>query len=527
MHLEPHSPVSTQTPHVLVTGVTGFVGQAVLERLLSQTPAKISVLIRARTTQTARERLRDLLGKPVFDAWRSELGEEAAAAALAARVQLLEGDLRDIPDLPEDLDAVVHSASSVSFDDPIDKAFTTNVSGPHALYRALARTGSDAHVVHISTSYVSAGRVGTAAEERLEHDVDWRCEVAGALATRRRLAREHGPRSAELRRALRQAGRDRARELGWTDAYTMTKALGERVAEELWAGAGHRLTILRPTIIESALRHPFPGWIDGFKVADPLIAAYAQGRLVGFPGHPDNVLDIIPVDFVVSAAVAALQAPPAPGTPDYLQVSSSTTNPLTLDGLRHCVQEYFAAHPWIDRHGNEIHPEHWAFSDPAALSRWVRRRRAALRGSAALLEVLPAGWLSGSRQAVRRGQRSLETMSAFVDLYEPYTCASTTYAAERTHALMAGQDRTGDRCQPIDVMSIDWQRYLTTAHLPAVAEIMSGRTPSAPSAPARPDDRPARRSVENGGTHRIRIVRRHKRHPSAVEVVDAPSALGA
>ena len=28
MHLEPHSPVSTQTPHVLVTGVTGFVGQA-------------------------------------------------------------------------------------------------------------------------------------------------------------------------------------------------------------------------------------------------------------------------------------------------------------------------------------------------------------------------------------------------------------------------------------------------------------------------------------------------------------------
>ena len=75
-----------------------------------------------------------------------------------------------------------------------------------------------------------------------------------------------------------------------------------------WAGDGHRLSVVRPAIIESSLRHPFPGWIDGYKVADPLIMAYAKGALPEFPGLPDSVLDVTPVDFVVNAIVTlALQ----------------------------------------------------------------------------------------------------------------------------------------------------------------------------------------------------------------------------
>lgn len=471
----PHATTSRPrpaTPHVLVTGATGFVGQAVVERLLSQTDARISLLIRSRSERTAQDRLVELLDKPVFSPWRDRLGEHAAQAQIAARVHVLEGDLRDVPALPRDLDAVVHSASSVSFDDPLDTALTTNVGGPHSLYRALAAAGNDPHVVHISTSYVSTGRVDVAPETRLEHDVDWRGELAWALDARRRLAREHGPRGSALTGALRDIGRARARELGWTDSYTMTKALGERVAEELWGQAGRRLTILRPTIIESALSHPFPGWIDGFKVADPLIAAYAQGRLVGFPGRPDNIIDIVPVDLVVSTALAALRTPPEPGTVDYLQVSSSTSNPLTLSQVRHWVQTYFAAHPWIDRDGAEVRPEKWEFSDPDEMSRWVERRRRALNRSASVLERLPAGWLGGSRSAVRHGLRSLETMGSFIDLYEPYTCASTTYDSTRARALLARQTAPADR---VDISAIDWQRYLMQAHLPAISELMTRR----------------------------------------------------
>src|SRR5699024_5141760 len=99
-------------------------------------------------------------------------------------------------------------------------------------------------------------------------------------------------------------GRLRAQSLGWPDVYTFSKALGERVAEQLWASNGHRLSVVRPAIVESALKHPYPGWLDGFKVADPLIVAYGRGLLPEFPGLPDSVLDIVPVDMVVNTALA-------------------------------------------------------------------------------------------------------------------------------------------------------------------------------------------------------------------------------
>ncbi|GAB96284.1 nucleoside-diphosphate-sugar epimerase [Kineosphaera limosa] len=488
------------TRHILLTGVTGFVGQAMLERLLSSTDARVSVLIRSRNRKSAQQRLDELLDKPVFQPLRARLGDESMQEAVRSRVHVIEGDLRDVPDLPGDLDGVVHSASSVNFDDPIDKAFTTNVGGPHALYRALARSGGRtrrAHVVHISTSYVATGRVQVATEVSLEHDVDWRAETSRAVELRGRLARAgHEPR--EQLAMLRRAGKERARELGWTDVYTLTKALGERVAEDLWAGQGRRLTILRPTIIESALRYPYPGWIDGFKVADPLIAAYAQGRLLGFPGRPESVLDIIPVDFVVNAAGAALDNPPASGQSRYLQVSSGTTNPLTLAELRVWVQDYFAAHPWIDRDGQVIEPEPWEFSDPERLDRWAARRQRALRNSATLLELAPAGWFAHARAGVRAGLRGLDTLRGYVDLYQPYTCATTTYDDTHTRELLGHRRNPRDL---FDVNAIDWQRYLTQAHLPALVAIMEGRQRTPSSGAPRTAVSPLRRPRPRAGRH--------------------------
>src|SRR5690606_15623523 len=102
-----------------------------------------------------------------------------------------------------------------------------------------------------------------------------------------------------VRKRLVEAGGQRARSLGWTDVYTFTKAMGERVVEEI--GAPLPVSIVRPSIIESALETPYPGWIEGFKMAEPLIMAYGRGELPEFPASPDGVVDIVPVDHVVSA----------------------------------------------------------------------------------------------------------------------------------------------------------------------------------------------------------------------------------
>ena len=74
------------------------------------------------------------------------------------------------------------------------------------------------------------------------------------------------------------------------------------------------MSVVRPSIIESALARPAPGWIEGFKMAEPIILAYGRGELPDFPAAPDGIIDIIPVDLVVNAllTVMAMTPPPEP-----------------------------------------------------------------------------------------------------------------------------------------------------------------------------------------------------------------------
>ena len=118
---------------------------------------------------------------------------------------------------------------------------------------------------------------------------------------------------------LIEYGRMRARTLGWPDVYTFTKALGERAVEDLAHERGLSLSIVRPSIIESALEHPSKGWIDGFKMADPIIRAYGMGQIPEFPGIPEGIVDLIPVDYVVNAILAVAATPQPAGRARPLQ----------------------------------------------------------------------------------------------------------------------------------------------------------------------------------------------------------------
>lgn len=480
------SPHGATPRTVLLTGATGFVGQALLERLLRDFSGEIYVVVRRRGGMSAQARVDALFDKSAFDPLRAEIGAEALTALVAQRVRVIDSDLAEVRDLPAGLDVVIHSASSVKFDDGIDSAFRTNVAGPAALYGALARAGGTAHVIHVSTAYVQTNRVDTAYETPVAHSLDWRAELARA----EELASLPAPERVS-------AGRERARELGWTDIYTLTKTMGESVATQLWGQSG-RLSIVRPTIIESALRRPFPGWMDGFKVADPLIAAYAKGKLVGFPGFPSSVLDVIPVDLVVDTIIGALLLPAPAGQPAYLQIGTGASNPMHLADLRRHVQAYFARTPWRDRDGNPIHPDRWDFSEPAAFRRWVARKRR----QANLVYTVTRKMRTGPGKALaikaRLGMRELDALSLYMDLYEPYATTTTVFDDQSTRQLHDRLATTYPDAVDLDVTGIDWQSYLCDTHLPALVALMeqararrSVTRPASPSrangaAPARP-----------------------------------------
>ncbi|MDQ4104873.1 MAG: HAD-IB family hydrolase [Actinomycetota bacterium] len=484
--------------HVLLTGATGFLGQATLERLLSSYPdTHVSVLIRPRGERCAADRLGALLRKNVFRALVTRLGAEKLARVVRRRVTVIEGDLGSVT-LPADLDAVIHGASAVSFDPPVDEAFGTNVAGVASLYEALANAGGAPHVVHISTAYVAGTRKGVVLEAALDHEVDWRLELDMALAARTDVERD-SRRPEVLRRALVQAGdqhakagpqstaadaerlrtewvtrrlvdygRTRARSLGWPDVYTLTKALGERVAEQLWAHAGRPLSVVRPAIVESALRHPYPGWIDGFKMADPVIIAFGRGLLREFPGLPDSVMDVIPVDLVVNAILAAAARPPTTG-PAYLHVSSGASNPLTFQNMYVLCREYFDNHPMPDRDRGHVKPPTWQFPGSQQVELMLRTgERAAALAERVLLRLPPSQRSQSWLTSLGRQQQDLAQLREYADLYGVYARAEVIYDDRRLrelHATLPAQRATEHGFDPT---IIDWRAYLQDVHCPSI-----------------------------------------------------------
>ena len=498
---QPATALNLGSSHILLTGGTGFVGQAILERLLSSHPGTtISLLIRSKGSTSADDRLLTLLRKPVFRLWRERVGEDEIERAVQDRLRVIEGDLGSVPALPSNLDVVIHSASSVSFDPPIDQAFETNLGGAVSLYAALQKSGADPHVVHVSTAYVGGIRKGIVPEARLAHSVDWRTEFEAArdarvrveMASRqpetlRRLiddARaEHGKEGPQavakagetarvewVRSRLVDYGRTRAESLGWTDVYTLTKAFAERAAEELWGDVGHRLSVVRPAIIESALRHPFPGWIDGFKVADPLILAYGRGLLPEFPGLPDSVLDVIPVDFVVNAIVA-IAARPAP-VAQYVHVSSGASNPLPIHRMLQNMKEFFTANPMPNASEGQVLVPTWSFPGDRKVEHALRSQERWNDRREQLLERFPSTARTRAQIAKLTSRRSdLESLRNFAELYRAYVQTEIIFDDRQLRALgdslaPAPGDDTG-----FDVTTIDWEDYLQRVHFPAITTL--------------------------------------------------------
>ncbi len=516
---------------IAVTGATGFLGTALVERLLRCAPGcEVAVLVRPGRRHSAAERARrEIVRNDCFDRLRSELSDRFDDE-IGARLIPIAGDVAtDGLRLDEtgrsvlaSCDTVVHSAATVSFDAPLDGAVEVNLLGPSRVAQVLsaldrersAAVRQKTHLIAVSTAYVNSGHKGDASEElitasRWITETDWRLEVSVARRAREdaelesrspkrleafvRSARAElgaagtallAEKTEKLRREwvsdqMVSLGRSRARALGWPDAYAYTKALGERALLETREDLP--VTFVRPSIVESALAEPRPGWIRGFRMAEPVIISYARGLLQQFPGVPEGIIDVVPVDMVVATILAvAANGPDEPAdTPTVYQVASGARNPLTYGELVDTIETWFIEHPLYDHRGQPIVVPRWSFPGRGKVQGELRRATKVLSSAEKVLNTLPvrgrrAELVSKIEERRSEAERALD----YVELYGSYVETEARFRIDRTIALHETLSEADRESFCFDPAVLDWPSYIADVHLPSV--VQHGRVRTAP-----------------------------------------------
>ena len=504
---------------IAVTGSTGFLGTALIERLIRSVPDCELILLVRPGRRGAQARVnRDVLKNDAFNSVREDLGKAAFDEMCERRVVAVAGDVgTDGLGLSGDdlqtwlgADVIIHSAATVSFDSPLDTAVEVNLLGPQRIANLCNEHGVSPHLVAVSTSYVAGSRRGRAPEQLVDEspffvDVNWRREVEAARMSRqdeenasrqpkqlqqfrteaqRELGAVGTPALATKTESIRQAwvttqmvenGRARASSLGFPDAYAYTKALGELALVE--SRGEVPVSIVRPSIIESAWSEPFPGWIRGFRMAEPVIISYARGLLSEFPGVPEGVVDVIPVDMVVAALVAVSARGPKDSGPDVTQVASGSANPLHYKNLVDYAEEWFTANPIYDELGQPIAVAAWQFPGRGRVERQLRRARTSLDRADAILEKLPLrGRTAEYAMRLQARKELLDQASGYVELYGAYAECEALYGLENLLGLWDELSADDQAHFGFDPRVIDWKHYVQNVHLPSVVRQARAKT---------------------------------------------------
>lgn len=522
---------------ILFAGSTGFVGKVTLSMLLhhyGELLDKVYVLVRKGSSPSAESRFFDkiVVSEP-FQPLRDARGEAGALEFLKKKCVVLNGDITDpwmgldgayVMGLKGQLDIVVNCAGLVSFNPSLEVGLNVNTHG--VKYCADMCLALDVPLVHMSTTFVAGNRGGLVFEDEevvgyfpkrneldgrdfsLEQELadcekavtrlreqaddkalassfrekalerlktegrDWQDDKALRLAVGRE-------RKLWLTTRLTEAGMERAKYWGWPNTYTYTKSLGEQV---IASTPNLRYAIVRPSVVESALRFPFPGWNEGFTTSAPLCFAIMRGQR-GIPAGDKAILDMIPVDHVAGAVIAiTAQLLTTPERKVY-QLASGDSNPFIASRSVELTGLYRRRYYRKKKTGNRLFNQMLSRVEPEAISKASFQARSTpllLKSARWLTEVLdekkPTWGAPKVTALVAKAKDKLEeledqaiSINTIVELFLPFIWDNRfLFRCDNTRAVYARVAPHDQAKIPWDPENIDWRRYFLEVHMPGL-----------------------------------------------------------
>ncbi|KAK4369486.1 hypothetical protein RND71_013278 [Anisodus tanguticus] len=332
---------------IFITGATGFLAKILVEKILRVQPnvKKLFLLVRASDTKSARKRFNDeVMQTELFSVLREKIGANNLNSLVEEKVFPVAGDIsfEDFGiensemknEMFKEIDIIINAAATTRFDERYDIAMNINALGALNVLKFAKRCENVKIIVHVSTAYVCGEGKGVITEKSFilgetlnknsKLDIDVERKV---IEDKLKELEAQSLTTKEVTMAMRDLGIQRAILHGWPNTYSFTKAMGEMLLGHLKENL--QLVIIRPTIITSTYKEPFPGWIEG-----------------------------IPGDMVVNSILAAIRAHIGnqySSSQEFIyHISSSGRNPLKSSDIRLFMFHYFTKNPWINKDGNII-----------------------------------------------------------------------------------------------------------------------------------------------------------------------------
>lgn len=513
---------------IFVIGGTGFLGKVWVSLLLHRFPeiGHIYLVVRPKEGRDSQVRFfGEILPSPVFDPLREKYPGEEFHAFISSKITPTVGEM-EAPNLglPDSLvqemkgkvAAVVNVAGLVDFNPPLDEALNTNAFGVQNLISAAKLLG-DVPIFHTSTCYVAGARSGvieevdprefpfpraneldrshwsptreiaecvdmvTAARHRCEDAFRQSAFLDEALSELKKAGEP--TRGAPLEEKLKQvkrrfikkqlssAGVERAAFWGFPNTYTYSKCIGEQVLLH----SGLKVTICRPSIVETSIEYPFPGWNEDINTSTPIIMMCLKGH-VQIPTTKENVLDLIPVDMVCSGMIAQLAALLDGSAKTVYQYASGDTNPLTMWRVIGLVGLYKRRRFRAGWSNNALIDKIQASFEAVPVSKEVYDRQGAAtisRYTKAASNLLQKAAVGPIRGPIKAASKALDQYSKIaglsgeiMDIFMPFIHDNNyEFRCDNSRAMFDSMDAADRQKLVWYPEKIDWRDYILNVHI--------------------------------------------------------------
>ncbi|CAN4108085.1 unnamed protein product [Withania somnifera] len=420
---------------IFITGVTGYLAKILTEKILRVQPnvKKLYLLIRAPDSNSAKKRFNDeVLKTDLFGVLREKLGTNLHGF-IEDKVFLVPGDIacdslgissEQKDEMCREIDIIVNSAATTRFDERYDTAIGVNVLGAMHILKFSKQCSKLRMLLHISTAYVCGEKEGLILEKPLNYgetlngisNLDIQVEQELVEEALKDLQVRHATEK-EVTLAMRVLGIERATLHGWPNTYTFTKAMGEMLLGNFKEDL--QLIILRPTIILSTYKEPFPGWIEGLRTIDTFIVGYGKGKQkVGMAGR-ETIADV--------------------------------------------------KNPWIDTRGKTVKVKKFHLLDSMdSLHKYMAIHYIPSLKILNWANFILCQYLQGPLTSL---QRRINRAIRLAELYRPYAFFKGRFDDTNAEMLRVAtrESNAGDTFD-FDPRTIHWGKYLTEAHIPGLVK---------------------------------------------------------